>query len=162
MKINLDIKNKKGNFEADIEKLVEKGMEQTDKTWKDKFNIKHNAKKEMLEIKHKQKMEIEEKRQAKKSWMQKLEEERRKTKQLKLEEERRQEEEYRKDTKKKARISVVLGIIASVLMIIGSVLGTSNSGWYMMIFVGACTLYVIPFLWLDRIRRKRKKKKNKV
>lgn len=31
MKFNFDIKNKKAGFEADVEKLVEKGMEQHEK-----------------------------------------------------------------------------------------------------------------------------------
>lgn len=65
------LKIKKGGLEADVEKLVEKGMDQHDKNWKDKFNTKHRAKKEILEMKHKQKIEIEE--------------ERRKTRELELE-----------------------------------------------------------------------------
>lgn len=45
MKINIDIKNKKGNLDVDAERLIEKGMDQHERTWKDKFNTKHNAKK---------------------------------------------------------------------------------------------------------------------
>ena len=60
MKLKFDIKNKKADLEANVENLVEKGMDQHDKNWKDKFNTKHNAKKEILEIKHKQKLEMKE------------------------------------------------------------------------------------------------------
>ena len=60
MKLNIDIKNKKGSLDADVEKLVEKGMDLNDKNWKDKFETKHSAKKEIMELQHKQKMEIEE------------------------------------------------------------------------------------------------------
>ena len=65
MKFNFDIKNKKGSLEADVENIVENGMEQHERTWKDKFNTKHNVKKEMLEIEHKQKLEIKENTQKK-------------------------------------------------------------------------------------------------
>ena len=51
MKVNL---KKVGiEAEADVEKLIEKGMDNHEKDWQEK----HNAKKEMLEIKHKHKME---------------------------------------------------------------------------------------------------------
>ena len=43
MKFNFDMKNKKVGLEADVEKIVEKGMDQKEKDWKDKFNTKHNA-----------------------------------------------------------------------------------------------------------------------
>ena len=45
MKLNIDIKNKKGSIDADVEKLVEKGMDLNEKDWKDKFNTRHAAKK---------------------------------------------------------------------------------------------------------------------
>ena len=60
MKFNFDIKNKKAGFEADVEKIVEKGMDQHEKSWFSKFNLKREKKKEMLELKHKQRIEIEE------------------------------------------------------------------------------------------------------
>ena len=66
MKLNIDIKNKKGSIDADVEKLVEKGMDLNEKDWKDKFNTRHAAKKEMLELQHKQKIEIEEQNKSKK------------------------------------------------------------------------------------------------
>lgn len=51
MKVNL---KKVGiEAEADVEKLIEKGMDNHEKDWQEK----HNAKKEILEIKHKHKLE---------------------------------------------------------------------------------------------------------
>lgn len=51
MKVNL---KKVGiEAEADVEKLIEKGMDNWEKDWQEK----HNAKKEILELKHKHKME---------------------------------------------------------------------------------------------------------
>lgn len=51
MKVNL---KKVGiEAEADVEKLIEKGMDNHEKDWQEK----HNAKKEILELKHKHKME---------------------------------------------------------------------------------------------------------
>ena len=67
MKLNLDIKNKKGELEADVETLVEKGMEQHERTQKDKFNSKHSAKKKILGLKHRQKIEIEDQNVKKKN-----------------------------------------------------------------------------------------------
>ena len=57
MKFSLNLEKKNASVDLDVERLVEKGMEQNDKNWKDKFDAKHKAKKEILEIKHKQKME---------------------------------------------------------------------------------------------------------
>lgn len=163
MKLNFDIKNKKGSIESDVEKLVEKGMDQHDKNWKDKFNTRHNAKKEMLEIKHKQKLELEDKNQAKKNWFQKIEEERRKTKQLELEELRRQEEDKKKSVKVKAIISAILGIIGVLMMVIGSLLGSASgypdSGWYMMSIVGFFPLCSIAFIWGATSDNKKKRRR---
>ena len=39
MKFNFDAKNKKTEIEADVERIVEKGMNQYDKDWKEKFNM---------------------------------------------------------------------------------------------------------------------------
>lgn len=163
MKLNFDIKNKKGALEADVEKLVEKGMEQHDKNWKDKFNTKHNAKKEMLEIKHKQKMEIEEKTQTKKNWFQKIEEERRKTRELELAEERRREEEKKKVVKIKIIATIILGIIGVTMMILGITLGNasgdSDSALYGLTMIGLFALISIEFIWIDFSDNKKKKKK---
>ena len=48
MKFNFDMKNKKVVLEADVEKIVEKGMDQKENDWKDKFNTKNNSKKEIF------------------------------------------------------------------------------------------------------------------
>lgn len=153
MKFNFDIKNKKANFEADVERLVEKGMDQNEKNWKDKFVTKHSAKKEILEIKHKQKMEMEEKSQTKKNWIQKIEEERRRTKQLEFEEQKRIDEENKKNKKNKIILSIILGILGATLMIVGGVLGSlsgdPDSGWYMMTLVGLFVIISIVFIWAN-------------
>lgn len=163
MKLNFDIKNKKGALEADVEKLVEKGMEQHDKNWKDKFNTKHNAKKEMLEMKHKQKLEIEESNQKKKNWFQKLEEERRKTREIELEEERRKEKEKKKIVKIKVIATIILGIIGLTMMILGFVLGNasgdSDSSLYGLTMIGLLALISIEFIWIDFSDNKKKKRK---
>ena len=169
MKLNLDIKNKKGELEADVETLVEKGMEQHERTWKDKFNSKHSAKKEILELKHRQKIEIEEQNVKKKNWFQKIEEEKRKTKELelkfKIEEERRASEEQRRIIKTKTHITTVLGIIGAVLLIIGYALGSAskngNSGWDGLLVVGFLILMSIPFIWREKKNKKDNKKRRK-
>ncbi len=51
MKINL--KKIGVEAEANVEKIIEKGMDNHEKDWKEK----HNAKKEILELKHRHKME---------------------------------------------------------------------------------------------------------
>ena len=68
MKFNFDIKNKKAGFEADVEKIVEKGMDQHEKNWFSKFNLKREKKKEMLGLRHKQRIEIENEKQKRKNW----------------------------------------------------------------------------------------------
>ena len=82
MKFNFDIKNKKAGFEADVEKLVEKGMEQHEKDWGSKFNLKQQAKKEMKELKHKQKIDMEETKQKRLNRYQRKQEEQRKNEEL--------------------------------------------------------------------------------
>lgn len=163
MKFNFDFKNKKAGFEADVEKIAEKAMEHNEKDWEEKFDKKHNAKKEILEIKHKQKMEAEDKNQTKKNWIQKIQEEHRKTKELELEEERRREEEERKIIKTKMIISLMLGMLSLVMMIIGCILGTlsgdSDSGWYMIACVGFFPLLGIVFIWSSESDKKKKKNK---
>lgn len=152
MKLNFDIKNKKAGLEADIEKIVEKGMDQHEKEWKDKFNTRYNAKKEMLEMKHKHKMECEEKNQTKKNWIQKVQEEKRKNKELELEDKRRKEEEQRKILKIKIIISIILGVIGLIMMVVGSILGSasgdSDSGWYAMFGIGFLPLLGAGFIWI--------------
>lgn len=161
MKLKFDIKNKKGEFEADVEKIVEKGMDQHDKNWKDKFNTKHNAKKEMLEIKHKQKMEVEEKHSLKKSWIEKIQEEKRKKRELELEEKRRQAEEKKKVTILKIIFSVILGVVGLVMMVVGSILGAEsgdpNSGWHAMSVFGFFPLLSVAFIWIPFSENNKKK-----
>ena len=82
MKFNFDIKNKKAEFEADVEKLVEKGMKQHENDWFSKFNLKQKTKREREELKHKQRIEIEETKQKRLNWYQKKQEEKRKNKEL--------------------------------------------------------------------------------
>ena len=93
MKINIDIKNKKGNLDVDAERLIEKGMDQHERTWKDKFNTKHNAKKEIMELKHKQNIENKEQDLKKKTFVQEIFDEINNKKQIELEEKRKIEEE---------------------------------------------------------------------
>ena len=169
MKFKFEIKKQKYELEADVETLVEKGMEQHERTWKDKFNSRHSAKKEILELKHKQKKETEEQNAKKKNWFQKIEEEKRKTKELelqfKIEEERRSAEEQRRIIKTKTRVTTVLGIIGSLLLIIGYALGSASkngdSGWDGLLVVGFLILISIPFIWKEKKNKKDNKKRIK-
>lgn len=169
MKFKFDIKNQKAELEANVENLVEKGIEQHDKNWKDKFNTKHHAKKEMLELKHKQKIEMEERSEKKKNWFQKIEEEKRKTKelelQLKIEEEKRLEEEQKRIIIAKTRVTTLLGIIGSILLIIGYSLGSASkngdSGWDSFLVVGFLVLISIPFIWKEKKTKKDQKRRKK-
>ena len=163
----MKLKIKKGEVEAEIgaEKLIEKGMDQHDKNWKDKFSTKHNAKKEMLELKHKQKLEKEEQSQKKKSIFERIEEEKRKTRQLELEEQRRQEEERKKGIKVKIIFSIILGIVGGTMSVVGGILGSAsgdpNSGWYMMSVFGMFPLMSIAFIWIASADNNKKKKRRK-
>ena len=74
----MKFKNKNINIEADIEKLVEKGIEQYDKNWKEKMEKKHNNKKEIQELRHNQKIELYEKTRKKSKYELEIEEQRRK------------------------------------------------------------------------------------
>lgn len=163
MKFNFDIKNKKAGFEADVEKIVEKGMDQHEKDWKDKFETKHNAKKEIMEMKHKHKMEIENNNQNKMNFIQKMQEEKRKQMEIEIQEEHRKEIEHEKRTKKKIRISIMLGIIGMVLLIVGTVLGEESgnpdSGLYAIAALGIFPLCAIAMIWgIDSEENKKRKK----
>ena len=59
MKLIFDMDKKKIDVEGNVEKLVEKGIDNSEKGWKEKFAARHNAKKELMEIKHSQKIELE-------------------------------------------------------------------------------------------------------
>lgn len=112
MKFNFDIKNKKAGFEADVEKIVEKGMEQHEKNWFSKFNLKRETKKEMEELKHKQRIEIEEIKQKKLNWYQRRQEEKRKNKELE-----------QKHFMQGMAIMIGLMIFFFIIAIVGSVFG---------------------------------------
>ena len=88
MKLVFDMDKKKIDVEGNVEKLVEKGIDNSEKGWKEKFATRHNAKKELMEIKHSQKIELENSNNTRKNWVQKIQEENRKTKELELAEQR--------------------------------------------------------------------------
>ena len=166
MKIKFDIKNKKADVEADVEKLVEKGMEQHDKNWKDKFNIKHNAKKEILQIKHKQMLENN---KEKRSWFERVQENKRKQKEIELAEERRREEEERKQAKKILKIkiiaSIILGLIGLPLIILGIILvdnsGDPNSPLNGLWAIGFIICLAIGLIWVVNNDNDKKSKNSK-
>ena len=169
VKFNLDLKNKKGSLDADVERIVEKGMDLHEKDWKEKFDTKHAAKKEIMELQHKQKIEVEEQNKTKKNWIEKIMEENRKTKELELEEQRRREEteriERQKAIKMKIIFSIILGILTIVFVVVGSLLGSAsgdpNSGWHVVAILGIFTGFGIPIIWEvgnDEPNKKRKKK----
>lgn len=60
MKISFSLKNKEAKLEADVEKLIEKGMSQKEKLppKKTRFQIKQEEKRKNAELKHKQDMQI--------------------------------------------------------------------------------------------------------
>ena len=158
MKIKFDIKNKKADLEADVEKLVEKGMEQHDKNWKDKFNIKHNANKQMLEN-----------NKEKRSWFERVQENKRKQKEIELAEERRREEEERIQAKKILKIkivaSIILGLIGLPLMILGIILvdksGNPNSPLNGLWAIGFIICLAIGLIWVVNTDDDKKSKKSK-
>lgn len=176
MKFNFDIKNKKAGVEADVEKIVEKGMDLHEKDWKDKFSTKHNAKKEIMELKHKQKMETEKASQGKINFIQKIQEEKRKRLEIELEEKRkqleieleekhRQEEKNKKIIKQKIIFSIILGIIGSAMIIIGCILGSNSgdpdSGLYAIAGVGIFILIAVEFIWTNNSENNESKSKRK-
>lgn len=117
MKFNFDIKNKKAGFEADVEKIVEKGMDQHEKNWFSKFNLKREKKKEMLGLRHKQRIEIENEKQKRKNWFEKREEAKIKKKYLEQELNKKQEEE---NFKRFIRYMILMFFIIIFIIIICS------------------------------------------
>ena len=117
MKFNFDIKNKKAGIEADVEKIVEKGMDQNEKSWFSKFNLKREKKKEMLELKHKQRIEIENEKQKRKNWFEKREEAKIKKKYLEQELNKKQEAE---DFKRVIKYMILMFFIIIFIIIICS------------------------------------------
>lgn len=117
MKFNFDIKNKKAGFEADVERIVEKGMDQHEKDWFEKFNLKQKTKKEMKELEHKQKIEMEEVKQRKLNWYQRKQEEKRKNKEL-------EQKLEQKHFMQGMAIMIGLMIFFFIIAIIGSIFET--------------------------------------
>ncbi len=97
MKLNLKSKNKETVFEADVEKLIEKGMDISNKDWKDKLLTKSKVKKEIQELKHKEKIEFEEVKQKRKGFFDKRNEEKMKLIQMKIDGEERKSKQKRKN-----------------------------------------------------------------
>ena len=165
MKLNIDLKNKKGSLDSDVEKLVEKGMDLHEKDWQEKFDRKHNARKEIMEMQPKQKIEVEEQNKTKKNWIQKIIEENRKTKELELEDRRRREEQERIERQKIIKVKIIFTIILGILTIIffatgfllGSASGNPNSGWYAVAVLGFFTGMAIICIWGSENEPKKKK-----
>ena len=59
MKLSFSLKNQEANFEADVEKLIEKGMDQRERNpeRKTRYQIKQEEKRKNAELKHKQEMQ---------------------------------------------------------------------------------------------------------
>lgn len=152
MKLKFDIKNKKADLEANVENLVEKGMDQHDKNWKDKFNTKHNAKKEILEIKHKQKLEMKETGKEKRNWFERMQENKRKQREFEIEEQRRKEREEKIRIRNKSIISAIIGTIALILIIVGFS-SEENVG---LALGGIGLVWVLMFIWIDNSDNKKK------
>lgn len=60
MKLKFSLKSKEASLEADVEKLIEKGMDQRAKSpeRKTRYQIKQEEKRKMQELEHKQRMQI--------------------------------------------------------------------------------------------------------
>lgn len=158
MKLNVDIKNKKGEFKGNVEKIIEKGMEQHEKTWKEKFSTKHTAKKEIMELKHKQSIETKEQNLKKKTLIRELFDGINENKRMKLEEKQRQEEEQKrieeekrraeeerlrrveeeriKAQKERKKLGKILLIVGLIITMIGFGLGDPDSGLQMVGSIG--------------------------
>ena len=145
MKFNFDAKNKKTEIEADVERIVEKGMNQYDKDWKEKFNIKHNAKKEMLEIKHKQNLENKENDLKKKTIIQEIFDGINSNKKIKLEEQRKLEEEkkrieeerIRREQEEIMRIRQEKEKLGKILLIVGFIITIVGFGVHGLQMIGS-------------------------
>lgn len=55
--MRLSIKKLGIEADGDLEGVAKKVLDNREKDWKEKFNLKHNAKKEIMELKHKYKLE---------------------------------------------------------------------------------------------------------
>lgn len=121
MKLIFDINKKMIDVEGNVEKLVEKGIDNSEKGWKEKFATRHNAKKELMEIKHSQKIELENSNNIRKNWVQKIQEENRKTKELELAEQRRLKELELEEMKLLENKNLIITIAASIVLCLTSV-----------------------------------------
>lgn len=118
MKLNLRLKNKEVSIESDVERIVEKGMDNHEKDWKSKFIVKQEAKKEMQKLKHSQKVELEKVKQNKKNWLQKRTEEKIKLKEIEMAEQRRKEKQQRVNTILAVSFLMILIIFCIIMGII--------------------------------------------
>lgn len=119
MKLSFRLKNKEANIDMDVERIIEKGMNQHAEKGLYNFKEKQSEKRKLLDLKHKQKMEIEQERQKRKNWFERREEARIKKKQLELELEKKQ----RKEDLKQALVGIVLMTFFIIIMLIICELG---------------------------------------
>lgn len=109
MKVNYDFKKKQVGVEANVEKIIEKGIDNREKNWEERIA----AKKEILQLKHQQKMELKNNKANKKTKYE-----------LKLEEQKRQEKLHRQHEIKKQKniirnISIVLIFLFAMFCSVG-------------------------------------------
>lgn len=134
-------KEREISVEAEAEHIIEKAMDLHEKNWKEKFTIKHKAKKEMLKLKHnlKNDMKLKEMQEGEK------------TRELEREDTLRKEEEYQKMQIAQVTISILLAIIGSAIIALGCALGKASdneeSGWYALSLIGIAMLVCIKFVW---------------
>lgn len=126
------------DIDVDVERLVDKGLDQHEKlenkridlisenlkehrkSWKERFNTKHNAKKEILEIKNKHELDKKELELKKKSPIKEFFDGINNNKMLKLEEQRKEEEErLRREEEEKLRLQKEKKGLGSILLISG-------------------------------------------
>lgn len=148
MKLIFDINKKRIDVEGNVEKLVEKGIDNNEKGWKEKFATRHNAKKEIMEIKHSQKIELENSNNIKKNWVQKIQEESRKTKELELAEQRRLKELELEEMKllenKKLIITIAVSIVLCLTSVVFFIAGSSSDS--ASNFVGMLMFFVVGYM----------------
>lgn len=141
MKFTNKNKEREISVEVEAEHIIEKAMDLREKNWKEKFTIKHKAKKEMLKLKHnlKNDMKLKEMQEGEK------------TRELEREDTLRKEEEYQKMQIAQVTISILLAIIGSAIIALGCALGKASgneeSGWYALSLIGIAMLVCIKFVW---------------
>lgn len=158
MKLIFDINKKMIDVEGNVEKLVEKGIDNNEKGWKEKFATRHNAKKEIMEIKHSQKIELENSNNIKKNWVQKIQEESRKTKELELAEQRRLKELELEEMKllenKKLIITIAVSIVLCLTSVVFFIVGSSSDS--ASNFVGMLMFFVVWYMLGSCVSNKKK------